>query len=96
MANDNQYSWLTQQFDSYLDPTYYEQILPQYNFNGRTDEQILEDYLESRTDGETFDRVVELGCGTGRGTEILQDYAEEVVAVDLKPEMLRIAKDRVG
>lgn len=40
--------------------------------------------------------VLELGCGTGRITRVLADGASLVVGVDLSPEMLALARDRVG
>lgn len=39
--------------------------------------------------------VLELGCGTGRATEILAAEADRIVAVDLSPEMLERARDRL-
>lgn len=41
-------------------------------------------------------RVLELGAGTGRVTELLAGEAREVVAVDISPEMLRRARERLG
>jgi ubiquinone/menaquinone biosynthesis C-methylase UbiE len=40
-------------------------------------------------------RVAEFGCGTGYYTEILASHAEGVVATDLSPGMLELARDRV-
>lgn len=39
--------------------------------------------------------VLELGCGTGRVTEVLAAQCEGVVGVDLSPEMLQRARRRV-
>ncbi len=41
-------------------------------------------------------RVLELACGTGLWTEQLARFAEHITAVDASPEMLAIARERVG
>jgi demethylmenaquinone methyltransferase/2-methoxy-6-polyprenyl-1,4-benzoquinol methylase len=41
-------------------------------------------------------RVLELACGTGLWTEHLVEFADEITAVDASPEMLAIARERVG
>jgi demethylmenaquinone methyltransferase/2-methoxy-6-polyprenyl-1,4-benzoquinol methylase len=40
--------------------------------------------------------VLELACGTGRWTPLLAARARSVTAVDVSPEMIRIARQRVG
>lgn len=42
------------------------------------------------------DRVLEVGCGTGRVTTLLSPPASAVAAVDLSPDMLRRARRRFG
>lgn len=42
-----------------------------------------------------FRRVLELGCGTGKNTEWLQQTAEEVLAVDLSEGMLQKATEKI-
>jgi SAM-dependent methyltransferase len=44
---------------------------------------------------EGCDRALEMGCGTGRFTRALAGRAGHVTAVDLSPEMLRVARARV-
>ena len=39
--------------------------------------------------------VVEFGCGTGYYTQVLAEKSATVIATDLSPEMLEIAKERV-
>ncbi len=41
-------------------------------------------------------RVLELGCGTGPITEWLVEHGADVVASDVSPAMLEIARSRVG
>src|SRR5882672_668997 len=38
--------------------------------------------------------VVEIGCGTGAFARVLAQRAEHVLALDLSPEMIRIARER--
>ncbi len=45
---------------------------------------------------ESFGRVMELGCGTGRMTEELLRFAVEVVAIDNSRAMLKKARERFG
>ena len=94
----NKENWLDKKFDVYLDPLYYEEILPPYIFRGKTDEEILEDYLKEQTkkQGHKFKVALELGCGSGRGTKILKKYCKKIIAVDLNKKMLKIAKKRIG
>ena len=42
-----------------------------------------------------FERVVELGCGTGKNTEWLGEKAKNLLAVDFSEEMMLKAKEKV-
>src|ERR1041384_154277 len=44
----------------------------------------------------TFDSVIELGSGTGKNTQFLSARAQDVLCVDLLPEMQSIAPAKVG
>lgn len=44
----------------------------------------------------SFDRVLELGCGTGKNTEWLQQKAKHLLAVDLSEGMLTKAKEKIS
>lgn len=44
----------------------------------------------------TGKRVLEVGCGAGPLTEWLVDHGAAVTAMDLSPEMVRLALDRLG
>jgi SAM-dependent methyltransferase len=39
-------------------------------------------------------QVLEIGCGTGRFSRLLAGRAERVLAVDLSPQMIRLARER--
>jgi len=43
-----------------------------------------------------FDSILELACGTGMWTETLTHMGKEVTAVDAAPEMLEIARQKLG
>lgn len=89
--------WINKKFDVYLDPKYYEEILPPYRFHGKTDEEILEEYLKEkiREQGHKFKLVLELGCGSGRGTKIIEKYCDKIIAVDLNEKMIKLARERI-
>lgn len=38
--------------------------------------------------------ILEIGCGTGEFSRLLAERAEKVLAVDLSPQMIRLAKER--
>jgi len=38
------------------------------------------------------ERSLEVGCGTGRFTRLVANKSQEVVATDISPDMLKIAK----
>ena len=42
----------------------------------------------------TCRRLLDLGCGTGRLTRSIAQRVEEVTAVDVSPEMVRVARER--
>ncbi|MBJ6118077.1 class I SAM-dependent methyltransferase [Pontibacter sp. BT310] len=42
-----------------------------------------------------FERVLEIGCGTGKNTVWLQENATQVTAVDFSEEMLAKAKEKI-
>lgn len=51
---------------------------------------------ESLLGQHSFERVLELGGGTGKNTGWLASRAREVVSVDLSPEMQAIAREKVS
>ena len=44
----------------------------------------------------TFESILELACGTGMWTETLAQMGSKVTAVDAAPEMLEIARQKLG
>jgi SAM-dependent methyltransferase len=72
---------------------YYHQILPFYDLEleGRGDEELWA-WAASSPPGC---RVLELGAGTGRATAALARTAGRVVALELSPEMIAVARRRL-
>jgi len=52
--------------------------------------------LQSLTDDWRGKKVLEIGCGTGRITELLVRWGAEVTATDISAEMLDVARARFG
>ncbi len=39
-------------------------------------------------------RVLEVGCGTGLFTELFADYGAHITAIDISPDLIRLARER--
>lgn len=73
---------------------YYREIAPFYDAElGDRDDLELWTAVASRQRGGRF---LELGAGSGRVTEVLAPFARDLVAVDLSPDMLRLARGRLA
>ena len=62
--------------------------LEQWNHNNHY-HQFLLDRLPNKCKN-----VLDLGCGTGEFSRLLSDYAEKVVAIDLSPNSIELAKQK--
>lgn len=51
--------------------------------------------LREMLSDKSFDNVLELGCGTGKNTLRLLEYAKNVIAADFSTEMLAQAKAKI-
>lgn len=73
---------------------YYHRILPFYDaeLRGRGDE----DFWVRMASAPPGCKVLELGAGTGRATELLARTAGRVVASELVPELIAEARKKVG
>jgi len=78
----------------YNEPGLYDEILPRYEFGGRPDEDILRSHLAAITNGQPVRCALELGCGTGRMTPVLLDFATTTRCVDSSDVMLRAFRER--
>jgi SAM-dependent methyltransferase len=75
---------------------YYRALAPEY-FDGGLDFPAAADDLEAGLDAFAPDGdVLELACGPGSWTPQLLRYATSVTAIDASPEMLALARERVG
>lgn len=98
----NKYPWLNilvENISDYMDPGYYDKLLKDYVFNGKNDLQIMKEYLQNNF---TFDQeidILEIGCGTGRASEVALDYFKKFKSfdlVDLSTKMMGLAKQKLN
>lgn len=75
------------------DTVYFDDFAERYvRFNALRDRLVpaIVDWLRAQLPGGG--RAVDLGCGEGRHTTLLADRYREVLAVDVSPQMLRLAR----
>jgi SAM-dependent methyltransferase len=65
----------------------------QFLATGRADVAAAVGWLDGLGLGRHWPRVLDFGCGAGRLTQALADYAGEVVGVDVSPPMLAVARE---
>lgn len=65
-------------------------LLPEENWNHNAH---YHRYLISQIPKQSR-QVLEIGCGTGRFSRLLAQHAEKVLAIDLSPVMIRVARER--
>lgn len=89
------YPWLsiTTTVAQYVEPLYYNQLLKGYIFGGKSDLEHFRSFLQ--TCGAPL-RVLELGCGNGRATNIfLKKFPKACLdLIDLSGQMLTLSKAR--
>lgn len=92
------YPWLgiTTTVEEYVEPTYYNRILKDYIFNGKSDLDYFKEWLEELNSPK---KVLELGCGSGRATDILMKNIkninlEQLYLLDLSEQMLEFTKNK--
>lgn len=90
------YPWLriTTSVEDYVAPAYYDRLLKTYAFGGKTDLELLSDFL-SRLPSRPL-RALELGPGTGRATDWALRHApfSSLDLVDLSSRMLATSERR--
>jgi SAM-dependent methyltransferase len=74
-------------------PGLYDAVLPRYEFSGITDEVLIRQEIERITGGHAG-RVLEIGCGTGRLTEAIRPWTDDLLCVDNSVAMLDAFRDR--
>ena len=83
------------QMSDYVSPDDYGRLLKTYSFGGKTDLQMLEEFLRFNFDIQSGVRgsihsALELGCGTGRSTDVILNSTnvDSLTLLDLSPHML--------
>lgn len=88
----------TQEFNAgYRYSDIYERVLPPHYYNGKEDIDLVRDYLSSQLGPPSASRrhkVLELGCGPGRLTSVLEPYAASLLATDKSEGMVSTARRR--
>ena len=89
----NKHTWLKRNsLFLYKSPKHYEKLLPNYNFDGKGDKEYLDSWLNMNH--PNIGNVLELMCGSGRMTQVLNKYANDIVGVDKSSQMLKVAMGR--
>lgn len=57
-------------------------------------ERLLQQGIGGKASGESFSVGADLGCGTGRITEILAEHCEQTIGIDASDALLEVAKER--
>ena len=91
------YPWLriTTTVEEYINPQYYNDILKDYIFEEKTDLEHFKKWIENcKLEGK---KVLELGCGSGRVTDILlqdSNNFKRLDLLDLSNQMLEFCKQK--
>lgn len=72
---------------------YYDLLYTDKDYAGEVDyiESLIENYSRIKVDS-----LLELGCGTGIHAQIISSHGLSVTGIDLSPDMLRLAQDRLN
>ncbi len=93
------YPWLkiNHSVEEYIEPRYYNRLLKDYIFEGKSDINIFKNFLNG-IDKNKHIKALELGCGSGRATEVFINYSKnknfDLKLVDLSKNMLDFSKRR--
>ncbi len=68
----------------------------QYDSNDNKTRDLEAIALRKTLSNISFDKVLEIGCGTGKNTAWLLEKAKEVTAIDLSEKMLARAKEKIS
>ncbi|CAG1023504.1 hypothetical protein DOJK_02441 [Patescibacteria group bacterium] len=89
------YPWLevTTTMVDYVKPSYYDKIIKEYEYKGKSDLDYTIDFLKDQTRKDLS--VVEFGAGTGRGTKLIMENIDfdKLTLVDLSPQMMETLKE---
>ena len=92
----DKHDWLriTTEVEDYIEPEYYNKLLKHYIFDGKTDLDIFKNFL---TNNNSFSQALELGCGSGRVSDIFVKNAPKKYSydlLDLSNQMLNYTKNK--
>lgn len=78
--------------DDYIGPEYYDSIIKDYIFNNTTDLELFRQYIQ----GKKFKNILELGCGSGRATDVVVNEIDmdTLTLVDLSKDMIDFVKNK--
>lgn len=88
------YAWLEYKttVEEYIDPVYYNNILKDYIFNGKTDLEYFKEWLDKKIPRDDKANILELGCGSGRATDVttntINPSLHHLKLLDLSNQML--------
>lgn len=74
----------------------YDKWSLQYDTNKNRTRDLEAHALRDVLDKLHFEKVLEIGCGTGKNTEYLVTRAKSITAVDLSEGMLSVAKQKIA
>jgi len=66
---------------------------PEANARNYRERQTIRAFLNSITAGSTITNAAEVGCGYGRLTMVLKEYASRVVGFEREPQLVHIARE---
>jgi len=74
----------------------YNQWASIYDTNINKTRDLEGEAIRKILNNKKFDKILEIGCGTGKNTEFLHTITNELLAIDFSVEMLQKAKERIN
>jgi|Deesub1362B_J571_1020462.scaffolds.fasta_scaffold00188_10 ubiquinone/menaquinone biosynthesis C-methylase UbiE len=77
---------------------FFERLITNSPLRGLLQRYVEVPRLKAMASRDSYPHCLEIGCGTGRGAELIVRFfnARQVVATDVDPEQLRRARRRIG
>ncbi|MEO8412992.1 MAG: class I SAM-dependent methyltransferase [Ginsengibacter sp.] len=73
----------------------YDTWASQYDKNKNKTRDLEGQAMRASLENIRFDRVLEIGCGTGKNTIWFVEKAKQITAIDLSDKMLALAKEKI-
>lgn len=74
----------------------YRKWSEQYDANNNKTRDLEGIAIRKELEGMSFKNCLEIGCGTGKNTKWLLTISDKVTAVDISPEMIAKAKEKIN